>query len=244
MRIVDDETAMTLGMRSGVEMGKARALGPANPRVRLLEGISALHAPEMWGGGQDAALAHFLAAVELFAHDEPKRPLPAWGLAETYAWLGQTYAALGKVEEARAAYERALEVEPEYAWVRDVLLPRAWEIDARGDSLTVDKLRRIAAEAGIDPQATSRAIQEILSDEEPGSEMAPAESTGVPAMRSKSPAPARILVGGAIAARGRNPPGIRAALHPRWTASLCVAPRGRIAVLFPLRSALPARQST
>ena len=123
MQIVDDETAMTLGMRSGAEMRKARALGPANPRVRLLEGISAFHAPEMWSGGHDAALAHLLAAVELFADDQPEPPLPQWGLAETYAWLGQTYAALGKVEEARGAYQRALEVEPKYAWVRDVLLP-------------------------------------------------------------------------------------------------------------------------
>jgi len=123
MRIIDDATAMTLGMRSGAEMGKARKLDPANPRVRLLEGISAFHAPEMWGGGHDAALAHFLAAVELFAEDEPAPPLPGWGLAETYAWLGRTHAALGNMEEARGADGRALELEPEYAWVRDVLLP-------------------------------------------------------------------------------------------------------------------------
>lgn len=123
MRIVDDETAMTLGMRSRVEMQKARRLDPANPRVRLLEGISAFHAPEVWGGGHESALVHFLAAADLFADDRPEPPLPDWGLAETHAWLGQTYAALGNVEEARGAYERALEEEPGYAWVRDTLLP-------------------------------------------------------------------------------------------------------------------------
>ena len=123
MRIVDDETAMNLGMRSRLEMQNARQLDPANPRVRLLEGISAFHAPEVWGGGHESALAHFLAAADLFAADHPDPPLPDWGLAETHAWLGQTYAALGKLEEARGAYERALEEEPEYAWVRDTLLP-------------------------------------------------------------------------------------------------------------------------
>lgn len=123
MQMPSDADAMTLGMQSGTEMGRARALGPRNPRVRLLEGIAAFHTPEVWGGGHDAALAHFQAAIELFADDEPGHALPAWGLAEAYAWLGQTYVALGKADEARAAYERALEVEPEYAWVRDSLLP-------------------------------------------------------------------------------------------------------------------------
>lgn len=123
MRIVSDADAMTLGMRSDNEMGQARRLGPRNPRVRLLEGIAAVHKPEMWGGGHQAALTHFQAAIELFAEDEPETPLPAWGHAEAYAWLGQTHAAMGRVDEAREAYERALEVAPGYAWVRDVLLP-------------------------------------------------------------------------------------------------------------------------
>lgn len=123
LQIVDQSQAMTLGMQSGIEMGNARALGPRNPRVRFVEGLSAFHTPEMWGGGHRAALGHFEAAIELFAGDEPETPLPAWGHAEAYAWLGQTHAALGDVDEARAAYERALEIAPEYAWVRHVLMP-------------------------------------------------------------------------------------------------------------------------
>lgn len=120
MQIVSEADAMTLGMQSGVEMGRARALGPQNPRVRLLEGIAAFHTPEMWGGGHRAALGHFQAAIELFADDAPETPLPAWGHAEAYAWLGQAYAAMGKVDEAREAYERALEEEPGYDWVRSL----------------------------------------------------------------------------------------------------------------------------
>ena len=123
MQIVDQADAMTLGMRSDSELAKARRLGPRNPRVRLLEGIATVHRPEMWGGGHKAALGHFQAAIELFADDEPEAPLPAWGHAEAHAWLGQSYAALGRVDDARAVYERALEVAPGYAWVRDVLMP-------------------------------------------------------------------------------------------------------------------------
>ena len=38
MQMTSDADAMTLGMQSGTEMGRARALGPRNPRVRLLAG--------------------------------------------------------------------------------------------------------------------------------------------------------------------------------------------------------------
>ena len=79
-----------------------------------------------------------------------------------------------------------------------LILQRAAEIDASGDSLTVEELHRIAAEAGIDAQATSRAIREILDDDEPGTEVAPAEPAGVPAKPPRYPSPGRILAGGAI----------------------------------------------
>lgn len=122
-QIVSDETAMNLSMRARSQMDRALAAGPRNPRVKVLEGIRAFHTPSMYGGGYDIALDRFLAAAALFEEDEPAPPLPAWGHAEAYAWLGQTYAELKRPEEARAAYERALEIEPSYAWVRDVLLP-------------------------------------------------------------------------------------------------------------------------
>lgn len=123
MRIGGPLSAIRLGRRSRAEFGRARSLGPENPRVRLLEGISAFHSPSILGGGHDAALEHFLAAIELFADDAPEPPLPAWGHAEAHAWLGQTYAALGRPDEARTAYERALSLEPGYLWVLEVLLP-------------------------------------------------------------------------------------------------------------------------
>ena len=79
-----------------------------------------------------------------------------------------------------------------------LILQRAAEIDARGDTLTVDELRRIAAEAGIDPKATSKAIQEVLADDDSGFVAAPPESSNLPAKRSTLPSPARIVTGGVI----------------------------------------------
>ena len=105
-QIVSDETAMNLSIRATAELRQAVSMDPRNPRVRILEGIHALHTPSMFGGGADIALESFLAAAALFEEDDPAPPLPAWGHAEAYAWLGQAYAELDRPEDARDAYER------------------------------------------------------------------------------------------------------------------------------------------
>ena len=91
-----------------------------------------------------------------------------------------------------------------------LILQRAAEIDARGDSLTVDELRRIASEAGIDPAATEAAIEEVVAGAEtaampvvggaPGVPVVPEEDAGpkLPAKASKSPSPGWIVAGGAV----------------------------------------------
>ncbi len=79
-----------------------------------------------------------------------------------------------------------------------LILQRAAEIDASGDTLSVEELRRIAAEAGIDPAATDKAIKEITADEEPATELAALEPAAVPAKPSRLPAPGWIFAGGAV----------------------------------------------
>lgn len=78
-----------------------------------------------------------------------------------------------------------------------LILQRAAEIDARGDTLTVEELQRIAGEAGIDPAATSTAILEVLTGEDgPPSEEAPAPP--VPAGNASLPSPHWIVTSGAF----------------------------------------------
>ena len=91
-----------------------------------------------------------------------------------------------------------------------LILQHAAEIDARGDSLTMDELRRIASEAGIDPAATEAAIEEVVAGGEtaavpvaagaPGVPAVPEEDgrPRVPAKASKSPSPGWIVAGGAV----------------------------------------------
>ena len=82
-----------------------------------------------------------------------------------------------------------------------LILERAAEIDARGDSLTVDELRQIAAEAGIDRAATEAAIQEIMASAEAESQPAPTvteNGANLPAKDPKSISPPWIAAGGAL----------------------------------------------
>ncbi|MBW3552414.1 MAG: DUF2306 domain-containing protein [Gemmatimonadetes bacterium] len=110
-----------LGRRWSAELARAREAGPANPRVLLLAGIAAYHAPEGHGGGLARAEADLVAAVAAFAGDTARPPLPAWGHAEAYAWLGHLRERQGRGAEARTAYRRALELAPDYAWARERL---------------------------------------------------------------------------------------------------------------------------
>ena len=81
-----------------------------------------------------------------------------------------------------------------------LILQRASEIDARGDTLSVEELRRIAAEAGIDAGATNTAIAEIMAEE--GAPPVPSAPSAPKAPATTSPLPSslRILTGGAVGA--------------------------------------------
>ncbi len=119
----DPQQGMTLGPLSGQEMQEAVGTGPSNPRVWLLRGIGSLYTPPEYGGGVSIAEGQLGKAIEFFANDHPVAPAPSWGRAEAYAWLGQVLQKENKPAEATAAYEKALALEPNYSWVKNVLLP-------------------------------------------------------------------------------------------------------------------------
>lgn len=114
-------TVMRLGPRTNAAMDEAIALGPRNPRIWLLRGIGAMFRPRMWGGGTDRAERYLMQAVSLRDTDYPTPPLPAWGRAEAYIWLGQAYAKDGKRAAARGAFQQAITLEPDNRWARQLL---------------------------------------------------------------------------------------------------------------------------
>ena len=116
--------AMLLGPRSGRAMEKAERLAPDNPRVVLAAAMSDFNTPKMWGGDKERAMEGFRKAAALFAEQKPAGPLhPVWGHGEVHAWIGLAHLDRDERAEAKAAFEKALEIEPDFGWVRYALLP-------------------------------------------------------------------------------------------------------------------------
>ncbi|MYG75286.1 MAG: tetratricopeptide repeat protein, partial [Acidobacteria bacterium] len=78
-------------------------------------------------GNKEEARRNLEVAVARFAEGAPEGAF-WWGEPEAHAFLGLSYAREKEREQARTHYERALELEPGFDWVRDRLLP---ELDSR-----------------------------------------------------------------------------------------------------------------
>ncbi len=120
--------AMFLGPKADDAMERAKTLAPENPRVVLLEAIGTFNKPGMFGGDKEAALDGFQEATRLFEQETVSDPLaPSWGHEEAYAWIGLAHMDANRPEEARQAFEQALEINPDYGWVENVLMPKVAE---------------------------------------------------------------------------------------------------------------------
>lgn len=116
--------SMILGPRAGRAIGKALELAPDNPRVVLSAAIGDYNTPKMFGGNKERAMQGFRRATELFSREKPADPVePSWGHGEAWAWLGIAYVDRDEKEPAGAAFEKALQIDPEFGWVKYVLLP-------------------------------------------------------------------------------------------------------------------------
>jgi tetratricopeptide (TPR) repeat protein len=114
---------ITLGPKSSAAIGKALNLAGANPRVVLMSGVGAFFTPKMLGGGADKAEKELKRADALFSTESATKAWPNWGRLDVLAWLGQVLASRGNREGARALYTQALAAQPDFAWVKYVLMP-------------------------------------------------------------------------------------------------------------------------
>jgi tetratricopeptide (TPR) repeat protein len=126
-RIEGGLSGALLGPKAGSSHDEAHELAPDNPRVALLRGVGFYNTPKTFGGGQEAAFEELERAVELFEGQPEDQPWPSWGRVDSLAWLGRAMADRGETAEARALYERALELQPRNAWVRELLMKASEE---------------------------------------------------------------------------------------------------------------------
>ena len=116
---------ITLGPKSSNALSKAKELAPKNPRVWIVSGTQDFFTPAMFGGDKEAALRKFKKAARLAAQETVSAPLqPSWGHAEAHAWIGIAHMDAERYDQARRAFQRALDVNPNYGWVKAVLLPK------------------------------------------------------------------------------------------------------------------------
>jgi tetratricopeptide (TPR) repeat protein len=117
------EAGAKLGPESGRLLAQATTAAPSSPRVLVFRGRSLLFTPKEYGGDPAEAAALLQQAVDRFAAPGTHPPGPAWGRADALAWLGIAKQRAGDLAAARAAWQQALAIEPNYGWVKFALLP-------------------------------------------------------------------------------------------------------------------------
>jgi tetratricopeptide (TPR) repeat protein len=108
--ITDIMSGLSYGPRSKDAITKAVERAPKSSDVYVARGVGNYYLPPQLGGGNPAALADFRKAIEL----DPKN-------AEAYLWLGLCLRKDNKDPEARQAFTRSLELNPNRVWVKQQL---------------------------------------------------------------------------------------------------------------------------
>ena len=121
----DPSLGPSLGSQNVALTSQALGIDPNNPRVLLQAGISKLNTPEFFGGSKTKALEYFKKSVKAFETSGESITNIEWGYLDALAWLGTTYTQLNDFTSAIETYNKALEVAPNFSWVKNNLLPTA-----------------------------------------------------------------------------------------------------------------------
>jgi len=130
MKITHNWTeAMTLSPKINSLLSVAESIDANNPRAYLIYGIMKLNTPAAFGGSHKEALENFTKTISLFEKEESDSSLTVnWGYLDALAWTGIANERLEMPDAALFVYKKALSIEPEFAWVKYVLLPKLEKI--------------------------------------------------------------------------------------------------------------------
>lgn len=113
---------MWLGPKSNQHIEKAIRLDEKNPFAWFQKGSSYYHSPSMFGGDIGKSVESFEKSESLYEQNGASLDYN-WQYLDALVWLGQAYEKNDQWKEAKATYEKALRLEPEYKWVKYQLLP-------------------------------------------------------------------------------------------------------------------------
>ena len=110
------------GGRIGSRIDEAVLIEPKNPRVRLVEALTAFERAGNDAPARSAALQKLRNVTVMFeAARAAASTTPEWGAAEAYAFLGRALLDQRDLVGAREALERALLIAPDYAYARRLM---------------------------------------------------------------------------------------------------------------------------
>lgn len=110
---------MFYGSKSNAMLADAKALSPSNPRAYLVQGISKLNTPAIFGGSVTEATEAFNNAITAYESDVNSNY--HWGYAETYTWRGLVKMQSGDLAQAKQDWQLALNINPDYGWAKTLL---------------------------------------------------------------------------------------------------------------------------
>lgn len=110
---------MFLGPKSQKMLEKSLQANPESAEAQVRNGSSLLFTPEMFGGDPQKSVEYFEKGVTRYEQMKSN----SWLYLDALAWLGQAYQKIDQPEKAKATYEKALQVEPKFHWVKNSLLP-------------------------------------------------------------------------------------------------------------------------
>jgi len=114
--------ALEYGVKSIKSINRAVELDKDNARVLMEIGNMKYYTPKILGGGLKKAIYYHEKAVNMF--ELSKNELENnWIYLLVLTNLGRWYSEYNKVNEARIIYEKILDIEPDYLWVKEYLYP-------------------------------------------------------------------------------------------------------------------------
>jgi superkiller protein 3 len=108
--ITDLLSGLSFGPRARDAVDKAVEKAPRSSSVYLARGVGSYYLPAQLGGGSKQAIADFQKAIEL----DPKN-------AEAYLWLALSLRKENRNAEARQAFAKSLELNPNRIWTKQQL---------------------------------------------------------------------------------------------------------------------------
>jgi tetratricopeptide (TPR) repeat protein len=103
-------TGLSYGKRAQEAINKAVEKDPKSAGVYVARGVGNYYLPAAFGGGMELAIADFRKALQL----DPRN-------AEAYLWLGLSLRKENQNAEARQAFGKSLELNPNRIWVKQQL---------------------------------------------------------------------------------------------------------------------------